>query len=175
MARRRSAAAAQAVPMVRKLGFALEIEVADEIDPDLSELLQAIPDALWAYDAINRLFPGKALPARGERLLGTSISLDRSSIERDFRATVGTWKEPPTWPKSEDARHRAIDLNGAFHAAIERLREVQAKLNEAYDAVAVAKTEEELNVALPSLEREIKRAGSIAADFPAAKAKSGKP
>jgi hypothetical protein len=118
----------------------LEITFAPGVKVDTEELLETVPDALWVHDHRKRLLPGVALSLKGERLIGTSIKVEKveQQIDRIWRVNQMPFEKPESWDATDEECSTIIDVSNATETAVEELRELQAGLWDHYEKMRKA-------------------------------------
>jgi hypothetical protein len=115
------------------------LEIRDGSGITTDALVERMGDAIWAHEDRGRLFAGRKMPDGQPWLLGTSVAstkIERKTDTREkpfdeeaFRTRVPFWDEclPDTMAAS--------DIVEAIDNRVEELREIQAKLGDASQAM----------------------------------------
>lgn len=153
-------------PMEETLTFELEVSFPAELDPDASTLMETVSDAIRDYDYRRRLLPGSPLLRGRDRLTGISLSLNKTRTEVDRLRVMTSQPAPPDPPereKTEPTRHAIIEVSTQIDDRIERLREIQARLWEIFDALWKADSARRVTQAGQQAERAIASASDLLA------------
>lgn len=152
-------------PMETILTFELELSFPAELEPDASTLMETVCDAIRDYDGRRRLLPGCRRPRGGDRLTSISMSLTKtkSEVGRFGISASSTLPDPPERAKTESTRHAIIDVSTQIDDRIEKLREIQARLWEIFDALWKADSARRVTQAGQQAERAIVSASVLLA------------
>lgn len=148
--------------MNRRFTLSVKLEIPDVLMVGSGEVAENVLEAIVDYDSRHRLV-NAVMEDGSETLIAVQVGLEEVGRVRDTTAALeeklerGELEDPtPFWNEYRAECDQWIDLNAAIDTEIERLRDVQEKLNTAYDEVSRAEEKAEFRKTLGRLRRVIK-------------------